>query len=67
MKEKSLTLLGVSEQGYIAFNYSNQAESFAQSFGINLKKYLGAQFHNITDAKQANKDKRDWLKFTEYE
>jgi len=40
-KDKSLSLLGVTDQGYVAFNFTNKGEDIAQSFGINIKKYFG--------------------------
>lgn len=64
-KNKSLMLQGVSDN-YITFKYINKLQEVQQSFGINIKKYLGAQMHNITNLQQSTGE-RDYLKYTDIE
>ena len=41
-KEKQLDIQGFSEQGEVIFQYKNEAQNLTQTFGINLKKYIGS-------------------------
>lgn len=51
--EKSLTLQGVSDQGYVLFKYINKKDGVDQIFGVNLKKYLAARPPEDVNVEQA--------------
>jgi hypothetical protein len=42
-QDKSLSLQGVSDQGYVLFKFLNKKDGVDQVFGVNLKKYLSAK------------------------
>lgn len=51
--EKSLTLQGVSDQGYVLFKFINKKEGVDQIFGVNLKKYLAAKPPEMANVEQS--------------
>ena len=56
----------MSEQGHVLFRFINKQDGVDQTFGVNLKKYLGAKPSEITNVEKSG-DGVDRTTLNDYE